>query len=133
MGRLAVAVVRESVSCAPHTTSLVWVVLVVVGSACGGRIDEPAGMSAPATGTNAPQNAPPGDGCERSCERMATCTSTTEDRSSCVSSCRREFTDAAAARTFADCLDALSCADLERGLSMDYGPIGECFTKAHRR
>ena len=133
MRRLAVAVVRESVSRAPRTTSVVWVLLVFVAPACGGKIDEPAGMSAPATGTNTPQNAPPGDGCERSCERMATCTSTTEDRSSCVSACRRDLTDAAAARSFADCLDALSCAELERGLSMDYGPIGECSTKAHRR
>jgi hypothetical protein len=114
--------------------SIVLVVLVIAGAAaCGGKVDEPAGSSAPAAGANAPQSTTSGDGCERACDRMAECTSTAGERSSCVSSCGRDLGDATAALAFATCLEALSCADIERGLSMDYGPIGECFARAHRR
>jgi len=113
------------------------IALVISGiagsAACGGKVDDPAAGAATAPGTNAPQSTSSGDGCERSCDRLAECTTAAQERTSCVSACGRELTDESAARAFATCLEALSCADLERGLSMNYGPIGECYTLAHRR
>lgn len=106
--------------------------LGVIG--CGGRIDEPSDTPTPASGTNAPASTPSGDGCTRACERMAkTCDALDDVNGSCTRSCRSDFgSDPEAAARYAACLESLSCADIQRGMSMDYGPIGECFTRARR-
>ena len=67
------------------------------------------------------------------CDRFRDCATSFEDRDACVSSCAREFPDPARARTFASCVEALPCDEIERDLSMNYGPIGMCYAKASGR
>lgn len=96
-------------------------------AACGGRIeDSPA---PPATTTrdsaaNVPSATP---ACEAACTRIRTCTGF-EDLD-CATDCARRFTPRGAA-AYASCIDALTCETIERGLFMDYGPLGECHQKA---
>ena len=106
---------------------------VAAVAACGGRVDDPAPSSTP--GSNTPSNAPTTTGCAGACDRFHECTPTaSDDRDKCISLCAREFSaDPAQARTYGSCIQGVSCAELERGLSMDYGPIGECYTQAHKR
>jgi hypothetical protein len=107
--------------------------LVVAVAACGGRVDEDPSPTGTTPGsTNTPSNAPAATGCAGACDRFRECTSAFEDRTECVRDCGREFPDPARARVYASCIQALSCEWIERGLSMDYGPIGECYTKAGR-
>lgn len=99
-------------------------------AACGGKVDDSRSPSTP--GADATSNAPLAFGCAGSCDRFRECTSAFEDRDACVLSCQQEFPDSARARVYASCIQATSCEDLERGLSMNYGPIGECSFRAHR-
>lgn len=100
---------------------------VVTLAGCGGQVDESAPSPAPAT--NAPNSLSSTDGCARSCERMTrTCTAYEDPR--CEESCAKSFEEPEQATTFAACIDELSCDDIRRGVAMDYGPIGECWSRA---
>jgi hypothetical protein len=95
--------------------------------ACGGAVED--GAPSPAPATNAPNSLSQGDGCTRACDRMTnTCSAYQDPR--CVESCDSNFTNDEQAATFAACIDALSCEDIRRGAMMDYGPIGECWSRA---
>lgn len=109
--------------------------LLLALASCGGRVDDPAptSTSAPTPGSNSPSSAPAATGCATACDRFRACTSSFEQRDECVRSCGRDFPDPARARTYASCIAALSCDEIERGLSMNYGPIGECYSKAGAR
>jgi hypothetical protein len=100
-------------------------------TACGGSVD--ASSPAPAPATNAPTNSTAnGDGCARACDRMTkTCSALQDPR--CVESCSSDFSSAEQKDRYAACIDALSCEDIQRGVSMNAGPIGECFTLARER
>lgn len=92
-------------------------------AACGGKVEE----EAVATSTDR------ADGCARACVRMSsTCGAFDASGGDCERSCRAELDDPASAGRYADCIDALSCADIQRGVSMDYGPIGACWSQARR-
>jgi len=45
----------------------------------------------------------------------------------------KELPEASEARSYGTCIEALSCDQIERGVSMNWGPIGECWSKALRR
>ncbi len=108
--------------------------LCVAATACGGRIDEAADSPAPAPGTNGPASTSGGDGCTRACDRMTKACAAVKDASgACLRSCRSDLgDDPDAARRYAACIESLSCAEIERGATMDYGPLGECLTRARR-
>ncbi len=97
-------------------------VLVVLGfvlASCGGKVEE--SIPAQATATNAP---PPS--CASACERIRACTA--RDDAECERSCGGDL-DARGGAAYAECVDALSCQTIERGLYMDWGPLGECYAK----
>jgi hypothetical protein len=104
---------------------------VAAASACGGRVDDPAPTAT--TGSNSPTNAPTSTGCARACDRVRTCATPYEGRDACVSTCEQDFPDLARAHTYASCIEALSCDEIERGLAMNYGPLGACYAKARGR
>jgi hypothetical protein len=105
--------------------------LCVFLAGCGGAVDD--GAPSPAPAKNAPNALPNGgDGCARACDRMTkTCAAYTDPR--CAESCASNFDSAEQASTFAACIDELSCEEIVRGASMDYGPIGECWSRARGR
>ena len=113
---------------------LLSLLLLLGAGACGGAIDDASDSPTPASGKNAPTSTTPDEGCARACERMTkTCAAWTDDDGACVRSCRSDFGgDGAAAQRYAACLDALPCSEIERGMTMNYGPIGECHTRARR-
>lgn len=100
----------------------------VAGGACGGKVEPgPSGSpSSPATDAASPRGA----GCEAVCETFRTCGHSTEEPALCVSSCKRDMPDAERARVYAECVQAIPCGELPRALTMDYGPIGVCYSKA---
>ena len=100
-------------------------------AACGGRVEDPVPTST--TGSNSPSSAPAATGCEGACDRFRDCTTAFDDREACVSSCGREFPDPTRALAYARCIQALPCDQIERGLSMNYGPIGACYAEAGKR
>jgi len=51
----------------------------------------------------------------------------------CEKSCAANFTSPNQQTAFAECIDALSCEEIQRGVTMNYGPIGECWSKARGR
>jgi hypothetical protein len=99
--------------------------------ACGGKVDEPSPAITPGsnTTTNAPADA---SGCEGACSHLHDCTTPPDDRDACMKSCGEELPDPAQARIYATCIESLSCATIQEGMFMNYGPIGECYTTAHR-
>ncbi len=99
-------------------------VLVV---ACGGRVEETP--TATITGENLPSSTQ-SVGCESACERFLECDTKLDDRASCLRECRSEFPDSAAAARWGTCIKALSCQRIEDGQFMNYGPLGECATRA---
>lgn len=101
----------------------------LIAPGCGGAVEDGAPSPAPGSATNAPNSVAAGDGCTRACDRMTTTCRAYEDPR-CVESCASNFVDEAQAATFAACIDALSCEDIRRGAAMDYGPIGECWSRA---
>jgi hypothetical protein len=105
--------------------------LLVAG--CGGAVDDgaPSPSPSPSSTTNAPNSMASGDGCARACDRMTGTCAAYEDPT-CVDSCSASFNTPAKASAFAACIDELSCDDIRRGATMDYGPIGECWTRARR-
>jgi hypothetical protein len=107
------------------------VVFVASAAGCGGQIDDPAPTAT--TGSNSPTNTPAATGCARSCDRVRACATPYDDRDACITSCGHDFPDPARARTYASCIEALSCDEIERGLSMNYGPLGACYAKASGR
>lgn len=112
------------------------VVVAVSAAACGGRVDDPAPSSGTAPGTNSPTNdrsAPAASGCAGACDHMRACAPSIEDRSACLRSCEHEFSDPARAQVYGACIQALPCREIERDLSMDFGPIGQCYAKAGQR
>lgn len=111
-------------------TSALLLFAVAAAAGCGGRVDDPAPSSTP--GSNSPSNAPTTTGCAGACDHFHACGPGFDDRERCISSCASEFTDPARARIYGSCIQSVSCAELERGLSMDYGPIGECQTRAKK-
>lgn len=97
--------------------------------ACGGKVDESVPRS---NSTNAQANVPlDGDACTQACARIATCTNTATHKG-CIASCRSEF-DESGTEIYRACIAALSCDDIQRGLTMDYGPLGECMSRASGR
>jgi hypothetical protein len=48
----------------------------------------------------------------------------------CAESCASTLHGDEQEAIFAACIDALSCEDLRRGAMMDFGPIGECWSRA---
>jgi hypothetical protein len=104
---------------------------VVSAAACGGRVDDPAPPST--TGSNRPSSAPTATGCAGACDRVRACTTPYEDRDTCIGSCGRDFPDPTRALAYASCIEALPCEEIERGLGMNFGPIGECYAKASER
>jgi len=108
-------------------------VLVAGSAACGGRVDDPAPSSTLPGGEASVSNAKAATGCAGACDRFRTCTTSFEGQEACLRSCGREFPDPVRAGTYASCIQALSCDELERGLSMSYGPIGACYAKAAGR
>lgn len=113
------------------------VALVVTAASCGGRIEDDAGGggSAPATpaaGTNAPASQPASEGCARACDRIEACAPGVQPRTTCITSCDDGFRGEQS-RSYARCIGGLSCAEIERGMFMDYGPIGACYVRAGGR
>lgn len=107
---------------------------VIGSSACGGKVDEPdPATTSPSTSANSPKSTSSGSGCERACDHMIRCIPSSEERSSCIASCSGTFPHPGAALTFGTCLEALSCAEIEAGRYLDYGPIGACYAKGHKR
>lgn len=109
--------------------------LALAAPACGGAVEDGASSSpspVAAPGTNAPSSVTITGGCARSCHRMTeTCAAYEDPR--CEQNCASSFDTDAQAATFAACIDELSCEDIRRGIMMDYGPIGECWSRAHGR
>src|SRR5690348_11439738 len=99
---------------------------------CGGAVDD--GAPSPSPGTNAPSSnsVPNRDGCGEACRRMTVECAAYEDPN-CAQSCASNFTSPAQQTTFAECIDALSCEEIQRGATMNYGPIGECWSRARGR
>lgn len=107
--------------------------VVVIVAACGGKVDEQSPSPSSGSATNAPTNAPSGDGCARACDRIyVVCTDHADARDACARSCGADF-DARSARAYAACIEGLDCATIERGLAMDFGPLGECWERARGR
>jgi hypothetical protein len=110
-----------------------WLLLSCALVACGGRIDDSGEAPVAAPASNAPASTTSGDGCTRACDRMTSTCSAIADDGECLRACRSGLgDDPDAARRYAACLEELSCADIQRGVTMDYGPIGQCFTRARR-
>jgi hypothetical protein len=93
--------------------------------ACGGRVASETSEPVEQTGTNMP--APLRASCTRACTRIQTCTG--QEDLWCTDDCARQY-DGRGATTYAACIDGLSCQTIERGLFMDFGPLGECHAKA---
>jgi hypothetical protein len=101
--------------------------------ACGGAVEDGGSSPSPTTttATNAPTSTNTGDGCARACERMTiTCAALDDPR--CDDTCGSMFNSSEEKAAYASCIDALSCDDIKRGVSMNYGPLGECATRAQR-
>jgi hypothetical protein len=103
--------------------------LVVAGLvACGGKTESGSPSSEP--GTNSPTNVSQ-DPCGHACDRISTCIGDKPRNESCVSVCAG-FDDSG--RSAYDlCIGALSCKEIQDGLSMNYGPLGECWSRGKRR
>jgi hypothetical protein len=112
-------------------TSALLFAFAASAAACGGQVDDSAPASK--TGSNGPSNAPVATGCAGACDRFRECVSSFDDRGDCVKDCGRDLPDPARAAGFATCLQALSCESIQRGMTMSYGPIGECYAKARGR
>jgi hypothetical protein len=101
--------------------------LAVVLASCGGAVED--GAPSPAPATNTPNSFSDADGCSRACDRMTkTCAAYRDPQ--CTSSCAANLHSPEQEDAFASCIDALSCDDIRRGVTMNYGPIGECWSRA---
>jgi hypothetical protein len=98
--------------------------------ACGGRVDDPGpAPSGPGSTTNVDVKAS-ADGCTRACSHLATCApGSNPGVPTCVSACQHDFDDAHATR-FGDCIEALACTQIVASLTMNYGPVGACYSQA---
>jgi hypothetical protein len=101
------------------------------GAACGGRVDEPAPTST--TGTSGPVSAPAATGCAGACDHIKACATPYAPRDRCIDDCARSFPDPARSEIYGQCVVAISCPDVVRGLAMNYGPFGDCYAKASGR
>lgn len=104
------------------------VVVVAFAGACGGRVDDPSPTPSTSAGSNSPTNTSGSDGCGDTCDYFLACAPAAEDRDPCVRSCNKEFPDQARARAFRRCVEAIPCGEVQLALSMDYGPIGQCYS-----
>ena len=114
------------------------VLAALVAAACGGQVEpDPSGRpSQAAPGTNAPSSTTRKDPCGRVCDRMITqCAAwPSATPESCTADCTRDQGgDPQVALRYAACIEGLSCEDIRRGMSMDYGPLGECWARARGR
>jgi len=91
-----------------------------LATACGGRVDESDTVTA-------------SSGCEGACEHLARCATSAESRASCVRNCETSHPDPTRAGIYGDCVRAIPCADVQRALYADYGPLGACHDRAERR
>jgi hypothetical protein len=105
--------------------------VVASAAACGGRVDDSAPTAT--SGSNAPANAPAATGCAGACDRVRACTTPFEERDTCIQECDSQFPDPVRASIYGSCIEALTCDAIVRGLSMDYGPFGVCYSKASGR
>jgi len=103
--------------------------LVLVTCACGGKLEDPP--TATTTGENLPPAAP-ATGCAGACDRFLECAAL-DDRASCMRDCSLQFPDKASAASWGSCISALSCPRIEEGMRMNYGPLGECMSRAKGR
>jgi len=101
-----------------------------LAAACGGRVDDRVPTSTP--DASIPSDAPTLSGCEEACDRFHACAPSFEDRERCISSCTTDLPDPGRQRAYASCIQSLRCEEIQRGLSMNYGPIGECHSKASK-
>jgi hypothetical protein len=111
-------------------------VALLLTSACGGQIEPDPGTSRPSQAGTNPNTTTRKDPCGRVCDRMVTVcaayTSVTAD--ACAADCTSQYEgDPQAALRYAECIEGLSCDDIRRGMSMDYGPLGACWARAHGR
>src|SRR6185295_11814789 len=99
--------------------------LLLIG--CGGRAED--GAAGPTTDTAT--NSSAASGCPAGCDHMQSCSSEI-DRAQCTQACERDFARAPTSSpdVWGACIVQLSCEDIRRGIQMDYGPIGACYTKA---
>jgi hypothetical protein len=76
------------------------------------------------------------DQCTRACNRQASCLPAgyaDRDPTGCLKNCRANLVTRdgdAYAKSYADCLENLSCDDIEKSMTMDMGPVGFCYSKA---
>ncbi|MBX3187859.1 MAG: hypothetical protein KF819_12625 [Labilithrix sp.] len=99
-------------------------------AACGGRVDEPGPPAA--TSTNGPSNAAMTTGCAGACAWLGACATSYEARD-CIAWCARDFPEPERAQTYAACVARIPCDEIDRALSMDYGPLGACYAEAKNR
>ena len=52
------------------------------------------------------------------------------NREGCLDDCSTELPDPATAKRWGSCVEALSCQRIRDGQYMNYGPLGECATRA---
>ncbi|HSO40432.1 MAG TPA: hypothetical protein VLT33_48230 [Labilithrix sp.] len=108
-------------------TGLALVALACGG--CGGKLeDEP---TATITGENLPK-ATAATGCAGACDRFRACDAL-HDPASCLRDCAEQFPDPGSAARWGSCITALSCPRIVEGMSMNYGPLGECMSRAKGR
>jgi hypothetical protein len=100
---------------------------MVLVAACGGKVED--SPTATITGENLPSSTQ-ATGCEGACERFVECNTSVGDRARCVRDCNGEFPDPASAARWGSCIKALSCQRIEDGQFMNYGPLGECASRA---
>jgi hypothetical protein len=103
----------------------------VAFAACGGRVEDSAPTST--AGSNAPANAPAATGCAGACDHVRACTTPFEERDTCIQECDSQFPDPGRAAIYGSCIEALTCDAIVRGLDMNYGPFGACYSKARGR
>ncbi|MBK8691777.1 MAG: hypothetical protein IPN17_05590 [Deltaproteobacteria bacterium] len=68
--------------------------------------------------------------CERACHRIEACLGR-PDRD-CRSACVEGMGVWQHAASYASCSERLTCVQIQRSMSMNSGPLGECFTRAAR-
>lgn len=116
------------------------VLAALVAAACGGQVEpDPGSSNRPsqaAPGANAPSSTTRKEPCGRVCDRMITqCAAwPSATPESCTADCTSEHAgEPQVALRYAACIEGLSCEEIRRGMTMDYGPLGECWARAHGR
>ncbi len=109
--------------------SIALVAACVACVACGGKVLEDS-PTATITGENIPPSTQAA-GCQGACERFVECKVDYDlTNRDCLDDCSTEFPDPATAKRWGSCVEALSCQLIRDGQYMNYGPLGECATRA---